>query len=201
MSERPTPLFAAAAALSSVSATSVAPSWTSIGSTYVHVPHYPNAWQVEEPDDEAAESAGTPEHQVADDISSDDDTSTGLRAASRPDEPLNPSKLLLPQPHASGTAEPPSFFVIDHGGDGDQARFQRMYAGDRPSYHAPSAAWRHNPVGLSALSLSARGGGRRLQRLRIIEIPEGVGSGVVRQALSAKEAAAAKSDGGVWAQV
>lgn len=201
MSDRPTPLFAAAAALPSLSATTPAPpSWTSIGTTFVHVPHshyFPN----EEPDDEAAQSAGTPEHQADDDVSSDEDASSGRRAASRLDEPLHANKILPPQPHASATVDQPSFFVIDRGGDGEQARFQRMYAGDRPSYHAPSAAWRHNPVGLSALTFSAHGGGRRLRRLRILDIPEGVGSGVVRQALTTKEAAAAKSDGGVWAQV
>jgi len=199
MSDRPTPLFAAAAALPSLSITPT-PSWTSVGSTFVHVPRslfFPN----EEPDDDAAQSAGTPDRQVEDDVSSDEDASSGRHAASRLDEPLHANNIFPPQPHASVIVEHPSFFVIDRGGDGEQTRFQRMYAGDRPSYHAPSAAWRHNPVGLSALSLIARGGGRRLRRLRILDIPEGIGSGVVRQALTSKDAAAAKSDGGVWAQV
>lgn len=197
---RPTPLFAAAAALLGQDARSSrgeddSLNWLNVGSTFIDVPH---SW--------AASSAGVVAGALRGGGRSpdegggyedgegelDDGSSGSVTPPPATDEPMGGVSEVLPpvQPPA-----PPSLFVDDRRGDRDQARFQRMYAGDVPAYHAPSAASRHAPVGTNALAR------RRGRRVRIVAVPEGVGSGVIRPALSRQEAEAARAGGGVWAQV
>jgi hypothetical protein len=190
-----TPLFAAAAALqppSHLFVESNQPSWLTVGTTFA--PHLLPQFATRplSPD-----SVDTLSDEQSSDGASDTDAAIP-RAHAPPFETGGPSTTATATAqdvaHTSKDAAMKPLFVTDRRGDTEQGRFGRMYSGDAPSYFAPSLKSR--PLGLSQLTRSRRG-----HPTRLVAIHEGIGSGIVRPALSVRQAAAVRATGGAWAQV